>query len=116
MNIARGKPTRQSSTAYNWVSSRAVDGKRNGQVHPATCTHTLWTDKPWWRVDLGVQQRVFKVSLSNRADCCWDRLRSFEVRVGNVDRSGSNPRYEQFLKPYVLFALSRVFILWPICV
>ncbi|XP_065051247.1 uncharacterized protein LOC135680930 isoform X2 [Rhopilema esculentum] len=86
-NVARGKPTKQSTTAAGGVASRAVDGNRNGQWRASTCTHTANQNRPWWRVDLGVQQLVYKVSLSNRADCCWNRLRQVEIRVGNVDNN-----------------------------
>ena len=53
----------------------------------------------WWRVDLGFPQRVFKVSLSNRGDCCWGRLRRVEISVGNTDRSMNStpPTYSIFI-------------------
>lgn len=91
-NLARGKPTRQSSTAANGHSGRAVDGNRNGNYGSGSCTHTHGSHNSWWRVDLGSPQRVFKVSLSNRGDCCWGRLNRVEISVGNTDRTGANPR------------------------
>lgn len=91
-NLARGKNTKQSSTGFGGASSRAVDGNRNGQWRGGSCTHTNKDAKPWWRVDLGSSQKVKKVKLSNRADCCGNRLRNIEIKVGDVD---NNPQAKQ---------------------
>ena len=84
-NVARGRPTRQSSTGFGGSSSRGVDGNRNSQWGGGSCTHTNKDNRPWWRVDLGGVQQVKKVQLTNRADCCWGRLRQVEIKVGNAD-------------------------------
>ena len=86
-NIARGKSTRQSSTAAGGSSSRAVDGNKNSQWNERSCTHTNRQRGAWWRVDLGGSYQVGKVKLTNRGDCCWDRLSNFDIRVGNVDNN-----------------------------
>ena len=52
-NVALGKTTKQSSTGWNGLSGRAVDGNKNTNYHKHSCTHTLHTFSPWWRVDLG---------------------------------------------------------------
>ncbi len=84
-NIARGKPTKQSSTGFGGVPSRAVDGNKNNQWGGRSCTHTNKDRKPWWRVDLKMEEQVKKVKLTNRGDCCWGRLRAIDIMVGNVD-------------------------------
>ena len=86
-NIALRKPTLQSSTGFGGVSSRAVDGNANSQWGGSSCTHTNRQRGAWWRVDLGRVWAVGKVKITNRGDCCWGRLRAFEVRVGNTDRN-----------------------------
>ena len=86
-NIARGKPTKQISTAHGGVSSRAVDGNKNSQWGGRSCTHTNRDKKPWWRVDLASIQKVKKVQLTNRGDCCETRLRQIEIKVGKVDNN-----------------------------
>ena len=88
-NIARGRGTRQSSTAYGGSSSRAVDGNRNSRWGGRSCTHTNAQHNAWWRVDLGADYRVGTVKLTNRGDCCGNRLSNFDVRVGNRD---GNPK------------------------
>ena len=88
-NLSRGKGTRQSSTAYRGSSSRAVDGNKNSQWGGRSCTHTHSQPNAWWRVDLGADYRVGTVKLTNRGDCCGNRLRNFDIRVGNRD---GNPK------------------------
>jgi hypothetical protein len=39
-----------------------------------------------------MQERVGIVYVSNRADCCWSRLSSFEIRVGNSLTMSRNTR------------------------
>ena len=87
-NIARGKPTMQSSDGFGGVSSRAVDGNANPKWSGRSCTHTQRNRQPWWRVDLQMMYPIAKVKITNR-DSSWRRLRNFEVRVGNVDQNPS---------------------------
>ena len=88
-NIAKGKPTDQSSFGWNGPSSRAVDGNANTRYGAGSCTHTQKDQGAWWKVDLVGKFRIGKVAITNRADCCWNILRNFEVRVGN---SPSHPK------------------------
>merc|ERR1712072_438144 len=46
-------------------------------------------DNPWWYVDLEKSASVTKVIVYNRSDCCGERLRNFEVRVGDVKPDGT---------------------------
>jgi hypothetical protein len=85
-NIALGKPTTQSSIAYNGHPSRAVDGNTSGQYGDKTVSHTDFQSAPWWRVDLGGAFSVKSVTLFNRTDCCGDRLSDF--RVDYLDQNG----------------------------
>ena len=85
VNIAQGKPVRQSSTAFGGFPSRAVDGNRNTNWRGSSCTHTSRQRRPWWRVDLLRIYDVTEVKITNRGDCCSNRLRQVEVRVGFVD-------------------------------
>ena len=84
-NIAHWKSTRQSSTAYGGLSSRAVDGNKNTYWGGSSCTHTSRQFRPWWRVDLQKNYDVSEVKITNRGDCCSNRLREIEIRVGYVD-------------------------------
>lgn len=86
-NIAQRKPTKQSATAFGGAASRAVDGNSNSQWNGRSCTHTPRQRGAWWRVDLQMIYSVAKVKITNRGDCCWTRLKNFEIRVGNVDQN-----------------------------
>jgi len=83
-NVARGKSTRQSSTGWYGVSSRAVDGDKNNEYDGNSCTHTHKDSKPWWRVDLGAALTVKRVVITNRLHHEL-RLRQVQITVGNVD-------------------------------
>eukprot|EP00118_Oscarella_pearsei_P028991 m.3415 g.3415 ORF g.3415 m.3415 type:complete len:2425 (+) comp9369_c0_seq1:116-7390(+) len=88
-NLALKQPTRQSTTGWSGSSGRAVDGNRNGNYNGGrSCTHTLGQTNPWWYVDLGFQQPVRKITVTNRGDCCHTRLNGFEIWVGDDNTSG----------------------------
>ena len=76
-------PTTQSTTASSGASSRAVDANTNTNYPGGSCTHTATHTNPWWRVDLTRTRSVMSVKIWNRADCCSDRLRGFEVWIGD---------------------------------
>ncbi|WGO98853.1 discoidin domain-containing protein [Saccharophagus degradans] len=83
-NIALGKATSQSSTGYEGVSSRAVDGNTGGNWNQGSITHTNNEYQPWWQVDLGSVRSIDQVNLWNRTNCCSSRLSAFYVLVSDV--------------------------------
>ncbi|XP_035694513.1 uncharacterized protein LOC118428529, partial [Branchiostoma floridae] len=90
-NIARGKQVEQSSLAYGGNPDRAVDGNTNSFWPGNSCTHTDMENNPWWRVDLGASQCVDRVVVTNRLDCCSERLSGFKVYVGDNPTVTDNP-------------------------
>ncbi|GMH42299.1 hypothetical protein BSKO_10218 [Bryopsis sp. KO-2023] len=94
--LSGGRPTFQSTTAWGGPSSRAVDGNLDTNYGGGSCTHTGLgsnhqqerTDNPWWTVDLGGKNQITKVWVTNRKDCCSERLRNFEIRVGDSTPQG----------------------------
>lgn len=82
-DLALGKPTSQSSTGSEGVSSRAVDGNLSGYWPDGSITHTLEESQPWWQVDLQHVSFIGDILLANRTDCCSDRLSNFTVSVSN---------------------------------
>nr|XP_055074513.1 uncharacterized protein LOC129454041 isoform X1 [Misgurnus anguillicaudatus] len=79
----------QSSTGYGWEASNAIDNL------PFTCTHTDTSDNPWWRLDLLDSYYISTVVITNRKDCCAERLNGAEIRIGNSlkNNGNNNPRY-----------------------
>jgi hypothetical protein len=80
-NRARGKTTRQSSTAFGAPSELAVDGNTNGDFAGASVTHTDIQTNPFWVVDLGEIRTISALELWNRTDCCSERLQNYYIIV-----------------------------------
>jgi len=74
-----GKQASQCQDRYANTASRAIDGVSEAKWNWHSCTETTWTNQPWWEVDLGQEYDIQAVRVTNRADCCEDRLNGFEV-------------------------------------
>ncbi|MEM6630907.1 MAG: discoidin domain-containing protein, partial [Bacteroidota bacterium] len=87
-NLALNQSTNQSSTYGDGFASIAVDGDKDGSRGPwgatASIQHTLSESQPWWEVDLGVQAQIESVELTNRSDCCNERLANFYVLISEI--------------------------------
>ncbi|XP_077990235.1 uncharacterized protein LOC144444621 [Glandiceps talaboti] len=83
VNLALEKVTSQSSLFEVGYASRAVDGFKSTSWIDESCTHTQEDSDPWWRVDLGDTYPIDRVVVTNRKDCCSERLRGAVVRVGS---------------------------------
>ena len=82
-NLALNKVVTQSSTSFGGDARRAVDGNTDGRYGNRSVTHTLNSNKPWWKVDLGADRTINSVKLFNRVDCCTGRLNNFSIYVYN---------------------------------
>lgn len=83
INVAKGKATAQSSTGYNGVPGRAVDGNTDGVYNHGSITHTNTEFQPWWEVDLGDTYDLTDIVLWNRTDCCSSRLSDFHILISD---------------------------------
>eukprot|EP00794_Sanderia_malayensis_P014223 gene14223-15706_t len=83
-NIARGKQaTDAPNYSYNVDPRRAVDGNLNTNYGAGSCSHTgCCLTMPWWRVEFGQTATVYSMKITNRGDCCGERLSDFDIRVG----------------------------------
>ncbi|XP_038831415.1 uncharacterized protein LOC120030157 [Salvelinus namaycush] len=92
VNVALKKVATQSSYFDHRTAQLAIDG--NKATNDVPCTHTKYDTNPWWRVDLLDVHRVTAVSITNRGDCCSERLNGAEIRIGNsLENNGiNNPR------------------------
>ncbi|XP_039662588.1 uncharacterized protein LOC120562763 isoform X2 [Perca fluviatilis] len=93
-NIARGGNVIQSSQYLNAIPERAIDGNRASDWAQGSCTHTNNAINPWWRLDLLKTYQINTVTITNRGDCCHERINGAEIRIGNSlsDNGNSNPR------------------------
>ena len=74
--------------AYN-----AIDGNRESDYDAGSCSATITQTNPWWRVDLLESYIISSINITNRRDCCADRINGAEIHVGNSlkDNGFSNP-------------------------
>ncbi|XP_075703751.1 fucolectin-like [Rhinoderma darwinii] len=85
-NIARnGEASQESVLKAEPVgyAKHAIDGVKNSNYYKGSCTHTNGVKDPWWKVDLKQIYKISNVVLTNRQDCCAERLMGAEVRIGN---------------------------------
>ncbi|XP_046368473.2 uncharacterized protein LOC124143516 [Haliotis rufescens] len=97
-NIAQNRPTGSSSVFVNGVppltanSNLAVDGNFNSNFFGGSCFSSadVATDpNPFWYVDLGSRVYVSGVTITNRGDCCADRLSGLRVEVFEMNPTTS---------------------------
>ena len=97
-NWAIGGIATQSSIYGIGKPENAIDGRRASHWNQRSLTHTQRDNKPWWRVDLRAVYKVNYVTITNRKDCCANRLDGAEIRIGNSlsDNGNGNKRYIHF--------------------
>ena len=81
----------QSSTTHNGQPYRALDGIDSSKWTDGSCTHTASSTDPWWVAEIGTDRpvQVSEVKVTNRNDCCWERLDPFDVSInGEICATG----------------------------
>ncbi|XP_067256481.1 uncharacterized protein [Chanodichthys erythropterus] len=90
-NLAAGRSVTQSSTFNSWIAEQAIDFIPGFTKPESACSSTVSQANPWWRLDLRHIYRVSKVVITNRLDCCWERIDGAEIRIGNsLENNGNN--------------------------
>ncbi|XP_075688025.1 uncharacterized protein LOC142656914 isoform X2 [Rhinoderma darwinii] len=88
-NLAFRGITSQSSTYDKFgASENAIDGSSSTVYMSGHCSHTDMDVEPWWRVDLVNVYNVTKVKITNRGDCCQERINGAEITIGNSPEKG----------------------------
>ncbi|XP_039973392.1 uncharacterized protein si:ch211-215k15.4 [Xiphias gladius] len=87
-NVAlRGKATQSFRYEGSWdafgAAYNAIDGNRESNFAAGSCSHTISQTNPWWRVDLLEPYIVTSITVTNRGDCCPERINGAEIHVGN---------------------------------
>ncbi|KAM4688887.1 fucolectin-like [Discoglossus pictus] len=84
-NIAWNGVATQSSQADVKTGSAdvAIDGFRDGNYFKGSCTHSIYEKNPWWKLDLKTRYKIDNVIVANRKDCCPERLKRAEIRIGD---------------------------------
>ncbi len=91
MNMARGKPSQQSSTAYSGVPERGVDGNTDGVYANGSVTFTDEGLHNWWGVDMLIIPAVHAVQMWNRTDAAPERLSDFYVFLSENPFNSEDP-------------------------
>ncbi|XP_044138163.1 fucolectin-like [Bufo gargarizans] len=85
-NIARNGEASQDSDYHGdnlGCAKKAIDGVKNVNYFKGFCAHNNGRRDPWWKVDLKKTYTISHVVITNRMDCCPQRLLGAEIRVGN---------------------------------
>ncbi|XP_040208108.1 pentraxin fusion protein-like [Rana temporaria] len=84
INIATsGEASQSSNYGANDAAVKAIDGVNDQNWFNGFCSHTGADSSPWWRLDMKRKYKVNVVVVSGRSDCCLERMRNLEVRIGN---------------------------------
>jgi hypothetical protein len=92
-DYSAGHPAGQSSDAAFWgqtyTADRATDSDTSGDwwAPGATLTHTWFDQNAYWYVNLQGNHRIKYVNITNRTDCCWDRLSDYKVWGFTIDHN-----------------------------
>ncbi|XP_046557695.1 fucolectin-like [Haliotis rubra] len=79
-NLALGKPTKSSTFTNN--KARAVDGNREAVFSRNSCWESQDHDmEPYWMVDLQSHFFVEYITVTNRVDCCGERMHDLKIEV-----------------------------------
>uniref|UniRef100_A0A673HFX1 Fucolectin tachylectin-4 pentraxin-1 domain-containing protein n=1 Tax=Sinocyclocheilus rhinocerous TaxID=307959 RepID=A0A673HFX1_9TELE len=90
-NLATGRNVTQSSNFGAWFAEQAIDFNPGLTKSYSACSSTSAQTNSWWRVDLSSVYRVSRVVVTNRLDCCPERINGAEIRIGNsLENNGNN--------------------------
>ncbi|XP_013129888.1 pentraxin fusion protein-like [Oreochromis niloticus] len=94
-NVAlRGRATQSKQFNHQLAdANNAIDGNRESDYNAGSCACSEKQTNPWWRVDLLDYYIVTSVIITNRRDCCPERLNGAEIHIGNSlqDNGAGNP-------------------------
>ncbi|XP_075057087.1 uncharacterized protein LOC142143276 [Mixophyes fleayi] len=102
-NVALGGRATQSSVyfekdfGYLGLAANGINGNQDSVYNHGSCCHTHNDFSPWWRVDLLRSHKIHHITITNRGDCCGERLNGAEILIGNslANNGNSNPRCAQ---------------------
>jgi len=84
MGLSRSR-AQQASECCSGAPSRAVDGNAATNYNSNSCTHTTNMWSPWWQVDMQGLADIVKIKVTNRGDCCGNRLNGFKIEIDGVN-------------------------------
>ncbi|KAM9450173.1 fucolectin-like [Clarias gariepinus] len=94
INVAlRGIATQSSLFSNSVPANLAIDGNKASSFTSYSCACTVCENSPWWRVNLLAVYDISDVIVTNRGDCCAERIHGAEIHIGNtlVNNGNNNP-------------------------
>ncbi|KAM4651381.1 uncharacterized protein O3C94_013875 [Discoglossus pictus] len=90
----QGFPSQSSNYGGKKTLKAANDGSLSSNYMADECIHTQKSFQPWWRLNLKSRMQVHSIAITNREDCCRERINGAEIRIGDSEENGgiSNPR------------------------
>jgi len=86
VNVALSGNATQSSTSFNAVASRGIDGNTDGRHGMGGTTHTVkHNGTKWWQVVLQNSTKLDRIVIYNRTDCCSNRMSGVSLQVFDED-------------------------------
>ncbi|CAH2286150.1 Hypothetical predicted protein [Pelobates cultripes] len=83
-NLAKyGKVSQSSSYSATSHPQLAIDGNKDSIYSQGSCAHTKKDNKPWWRLEMDTSESIGAISITNRKDCCQERLKGALITVGD---------------------------------
>jgi len=87
MDWGRRGTAYQSSISGNYIANNAIDGNIQ------TYNHTQNDNNAWWEVKLPKDIYITEIKITNRKDCCQDRLSNFDVYVLDDNNNTITSKY-----------------------
>nr|XP_014354456.1 PREDICTED: fucolectin-like [Latimeria chalumnae] len=78
-----GRATQSSRYSRKGEANHAIDGKKSTNYFSGACSSTKKVFGPWWRLELEKSFNISAIAITNRGDCCPERLQGAVIRVGN---------------------------------
>jgi len=104
-NLALAGTASQSSTGWDGMAARAIDGNIDGVYGNNSVTHTN-DGAPWWQLDLPVTGTIDTITIWGRTDdCCMARLTNFQVTIYDAE---ANPVHQDIFFDDLSFPDTRV--------
>uniref|UniRef100_A0A1I8FL15 WSC domain-containing protein n=1 Tax=Macrostomum lignano TaxID=282301 RepID=A0A1I8FL15_9PLAT len=75
---------------YGGVCSRAIDNNDHQFYSHNSCSHTK-NEKGWWQARTKSLSHIRTVRITNRIDCCSDRLNNFVIMVDGTSARRTSP-------------------------
>nr|XP_014354454.1 PREDICTED: pentraxin fusion protein-like [Latimeria chalumnae] len=83
INVAiGGEATQVSKFDVKGDAGNAINGDKNTNYFSGSCTLTNNDFNPWWKLDLKKAYNISTIIITNRGDCCSERLEGASVHVG----------------------------------